>query len=104
MRSLTIAAVLSVAFLCVTGASAGVVEGVGATSAAGACAVTHCPGGSVLRGDTCLANKCIGVMCPKFVRVCPAGTHLGRRSPGDCCNNACVKDRSCGPSSTPIDS
>jgi hypothetical protein len=92
VRSLTVVAIMAVSFICATWASADVVGGNAATVAGDACPVAHCPEGSVLRGDTCIANRCIGVMCPKFVKVCPAGTHLGRRSINDCCNNACVKD------------
>jgi len=85
MRSLTIAAVLAVLFASATGVA-------GATPAPETCPLTHCPKGAFLNGDTCFVNRCIGVMCPKFVGVCPAGTHLGQGSPSDCCKDACVKD------------
>jgi hypothetical protein len=93
MRSLTIAiaVAVAVAFVCASGASADVAGATAPSRAVEACPV-HCPTGSVLRGDACLAKRCLAVMCPKFVKTCPAGTHLGRRSLADCCNNACVKD------------
>ena len=91
MRSLTIAAVLAV-LACATGAPAAVVAAAGATPAPETCPVTHCPKGAFLNGDACFVKRCVGVMCPKFEGVCPAGTHLGQASPSDCCKDACVKD------------
>jgi hypothetical protein len=102
MRSVTIAIVVGLAFVCATGASANVAGGAGATTAVETPPVAHCPSGSVLCGKTCIAKacptkpprsaSCYHVMCPMFVRQCPAGTAWGRRSPTDCCNDACVKD------------
>jgi|HubBroStandDraft_4_1064222.scaffolds.fasta_scaffold68502_4 hypothetical protein len=92
MRSLTIVAVSAVLFACATGAPAAVVGVAGATRAAKDCPVTHCPKGAFLNGYACFVKRCIGVMCPKFAGVCPAGTHLGQQNPSDCCKDACVRD------------
>ena len=92
MRSPTIAAVLAVAVACATGATAAAVGVAGAAKAPETCPVTHCPRGTFLNGDACFVNRCRGVMCPRFVGVCPTGTHLGQASPSDCCKDACVKD------------
>ena len=91
MRSLAIA-VLAVLLACATGAPAAGVGVAGATAAPETCPVTHCPKGAFLNGDACFVKRCVGVMCPKFVGECPAGTHLGQQSPSDCCKDACVKD------------
>ena len=102
MRSLIIAVVAAFAFVCATGASSNAVGGAGPTRAVEIHPVAHCFNGSVACGKTCIPkgkvcprrpNLCAGVMCPMFIRQCPAGTVWGKAAPGDCCNNACIKVR-----------